>query len=349
MDYLKRVWGENAGAHRRNRTSLDHRLREASTAKEFVQRILDDLDENLQDGSDSSSLINWIRLIRNIAASALSAQASTNETQVPTKVLENEVSSPNETLTFEVTSYSEEDIIDMEEFVNDIIHIVRCLYEFSVTIRNPAPRDRLVKCSNIEVSHFETSDIGHISNKFPQAQDFLHKRFGKANTRRRQLLAYYRLHHDKITGSNIKKSIQDANEPIEKQAPMAGSSKNTAGTSVDGLQLEKTAVNPEETVPRPGMIATRQTETMISMFVPNQKTKVFGDFDGASDTSRAQTVFSEASLGSIDTYKLEVPQLPDTAQDQSAFECPRCYEIIVAKSRQSWKYVSIHEFLQQNC
>jgi hypothetical protein len=168
----------------------------------------------LQDGSDLSSLKNWIPLTINIAASA-STQAS------------------------------EENVIDIEECVNDVMHIVQCLYEFSVTVRYPAPRDRLEMCSNVEVSHFEIFDIGHISNKFPQASDFLQERCGKANTRRRQLIEYHRLHNDIIRGGNTKE------------------------------------------------------------FIP--------DFDGGSDTSRARTVFSEASLG-----QLEIPPLPNTAQDHIA-------------------------------
>ncbi|KAF8535024.1 hypothetical protein BDD12DRAFT_367565 [Trichophaea hybrida] len=43
-----RVWTGNAGAHRRNRQSLDHRLREASKVKSMVLMLLKDLYDNLQ-------------------------------------------------------------------------------------------------------------------------------------------------------------------------------------------------------------------------------------------------------------------------------------------------------------
>ncbi|KAF8251244.1 hypothetical protein K440DRAFT_596463, partial [Wilcoxina mikolae CBS 423.85] len=48
-------------------------------------------------------------------------------------------------------------------------------------------------------SHFEFFDIQRVSDKFPDAQSYLHQRLGKANVRRRQLLQYYRMHHNKIS------------------------------------------------------------------------------------------------------------------------------------------------------
>jgi hypothetical protein len=39
------------------------------------------------------------------------------------------------------------EVTELEECILDIAHVVKCLYEFSVTIRNPAPQDRFEKCS----------------------------------------------------------------------------------------------------------------------------------------------------------------------------------------------------------
>jgi hypothetical protein len=41
----------------------------------------------------------------------------------------------------------EQEPTELEEYVSDITHVITCLYEFSITIRNPAPQDRLEKCS----------------------------------------------------------------------------------------------------------------------------------------------------------------------------------------------------------
>jgi hypothetical protein len=44
------IWAENCGAHRHGRTSLDHRLREAADVKQMVLELLENLNEDLQDG-----------------------------------------------------------------------------------------------------------------------------------------------------------------------------------------------------------------------------------------------------------------------------------------------------------
>lgn len=35
----------------------------------------------------------------------------------------------------------------LDEYSIDITHVITCLYDLSITIRNPAPKDRLEKCS----------------------------------------------------------------------------------------------------------------------------------------------------------------------------------------------------------
>jgi len=43
------MWAENAGAHRNDSVSLDHRLRKAFEVKDMVLKLLDDLKNELQD------------------------------------------------------------------------------------------------------------------------------------------------------------------------------------------------------------------------------------------------------------------------------------------------------------
>ena len=45
-----RIWAGNIGAHRSGRVSLDHRLREATRTRRRVVNLLDDLENNLNDG-----------------------------------------------------------------------------------------------------------------------------------------------------------------------------------------------------------------------------------------------------------------------------------------------------------
>lgn len=52
------------------------------------------------------------------------------------------------------------------------------------------------------MSHFETPDINHVRDKFQLTKegDHLSERLGKANTKRRQLLKYNEMHHEKLVG-----------------------------------------------------------------------------------------------------------------------------------------------------
>jgi hypothetical protein len=51
-----RVWTANSGAHRRDRVSLDHRLRESPNMKKMVIDLLEDLNYALQNGEPQPSV-----------------------------------------------------------------------------------------------------------------------------------------------------------------------------------------------------------------------------------------------------------------------------------------------------
>ncbi|KAF8417853.1 hypothetical protein EV426DRAFT_515588, partial [Tirmania nivea] len=83
--------------------------------------------------------------------------------------------------------------------VNDISHIITCLYKLFIAIRNPAPPDRLQKLAmSIEDSQSESRDFKYLAKNFQLTPDYLLERLRKGNTKRRQLLRYYQLHHNKL-------------------------------------------------------------------------------------------------------------------------------------------------------
>lgn len=45
-----KVWSGNIGAHQKGRSSLDHRLRDASNIRDQVVELLEDLKESLKNG-----------------------------------------------------------------------------------------------------------------------------------------------------------------------------------------------------------------------------------------------------------------------------------------------------------
>ncbi|KAF8542787.1 hypothetical protein BDD12DRAFT_648799, partial [Trichophaea hybrida] len=56
----------------------------------------------------------------------------------------------------------------------------------------------------------------------------------------------------------------------------------------------------------------------------------------AEDTNQSRTSYS-SSIGSAGMYALRVPPLPESASDNSPFQCPICYTIIAVNNQKSWK------------
>jgi len=156
--------------------SLDHRLREAADVKEMVIELLSYLNEASRDG---------------IAAVPLHVCRDAD-----TKILALVIVCPRSGQ----QSPADPEPDELDECLEEVAHVITCLYKFSIAIQNPAPLHRLQKSSLIGVSHFEPFDIQHVSNKFPDAEPYLVQRLGRSNTRRRQLLRYYERHHDEIVG-----------------------------------------------------------------------------------------------------------------------------------------------------
>jgi hypothetical protein len=60
-----KVWSGNIGAHRKGRSSLEYRLRDASNLQKHVNDLLDDLNESLVDGNIFSILMDRFALYYN--------------------------------------------------------------------------------------------------------------------------------------------------------------------------------------------------------------------------------------------------------------------------------------------
>jgi hypothetical protein len=97
----------------------------------------------------------------------------------------------------------EEDVL--EASTNEICHSISSLFRLSVAIQNLSSQDQLERMARINMSHFETPDINHVRDKFRLTKegDYLSEKLGKANTKRRQLLEYNEMHHEKLVGRRL--------------------------------------------------------------------------------------------------------------------------------------------------
>ena len=123
--------------------------------------------------------------------------------------------------------------------MSDIAETVTCLLRLSMVIRNPAPHDQFLKSIDIDTSYYEEFDINHVREKFPNAQEHLIVRLGRAISRRRQYLKYREMHHKKLAhGIDIDpSSTQDTHTETLSQTTIA-SSLPTALKSVDHIDLD---------------------------------------------------------------------------------------------------------------
>jgi len=180
------------------------------------------------------------------------------------------------------------------------------VYKFSIAIQNPVPRDRLERCSSIDVSFYEHTDVDSACYKFPKADKYLTTRLGRANTKRRQLLKYYQEHRENI--------VATSGEEIE---------------TIDPKALDHTSTTP----PGPDSLTTQ---------TPVSTAQDYGGLDvtyARSEAALSRTTYSYAY------YSTERPHVPPPPNQESAFIgepflCPYCFFIIFVKGRQSWVYVT---------
>jgi hypothetical protein len=124
---------------------------------------------------------------------------------------------------------------ELKQLMAGIVETVTCLLRLSMAVRNPAPHDQFMKSMNIDTSFYEEHDIKHVEEKFPDADNFLVTRLGRAISRRRQYLKYREAHHKKLA-YGIDKEQGDSHTEAARQSTVA-SSLPSALKEVDHIDL----------------------------------------------------------------------------------------------------------------
>ncbi|KAI0021883.1 hypothetical protein F4780DRAFT_253584 [Xylariomycetidae sp. FL0641] len=268
-----RVWSGNIGAHHVGQRSLDYRLRDATHIQKEVIRLLTDLEISLEQ----------CRLI-------LAGE------KIP---WENEALSDEDDESLDLADIDIGFESEIAQLTADIAEITSALLKFSVVIRNPAQRNRLIFTPEAGVSFYAKYDIRHVRDKFPSATSELHRRLGHAITCRREYLKYRESHRTKLS-EGFENDLLDVDTPAGRHA-MAPS---TIASSI-----------PQELKDAKDLSSLRHL-----------------DLDERSDSGFTQTSFA-TSLG--DTERLQVPPLPKGA-GEGPVECPLCYMMISVSSKLSW-------------
>jgi len=207
-----------------------------------------------------------------------------------------------------IVSEEKEKSTELEDCLKDISHSITCLYKFSIAIQNPAPRDRLERCSKIDVSYFERFDIEHVGQKFPHAAGYLRERLGNANTKRRQLLKYHEKHHETIVGT--------ASQPEASGAVI------DATDTKDADQADAARSNP--------VAPTMQTSVSTVREYSSPDVTDTRSEGGFSQTSYA------SSANNPGTIHVPLPPNAEQAFDGEPFLCPYCFSITSIDGKRSW-------------
>ncbi|KAL8784297.1 MAG: hypothetical protein Q9213_004055 [Squamulea squamosa] len=166
-----RIWAANVGAHQTGQSSLEFRLRDASHIREESVNLLRGLEGLLTE----------------------------------TKEYITEGPFPDEELLHDET-FNEEPITEIRSLFDAIVNVIQCLYKLAILIRNPAQRDFLTQSRRSDTSAFEPYDLNHVRDRFPQADEELVLRLGKAITRRRGYFKYQERHNTKL-GKGLEEAL----------------------------------------------------------------------------------------------------------------------------------------------
>jgi hypothetical protein len=115
--------------------------------------------------------------------------------------------------------------------LDEMHEIILCLLRFSMTLRNPARHDQIKESASTSTQFYNKWDIDHVQNKFPDAQDYLHERLGKAVSRHRQYFKYRKEHHSKLV-----EGLDDEKDAMDKRP-------STIATSLNAPDLPNAAIS----------------------------------------------------------------------------------------------------------
>ncbi|KAI0183940.1 hypothetical protein EV127DRAFT_445570 [Xylaria flabelliformis] len=172
-----KLWAGSLGAHRRSgRGTLDYRLRDASSIRQHVVMLLDQLGEAIRDALSTSS-----------------------SSEIPAAEARNLL---NPELMQYLVEDDESNQSSLDMALDDIGRVVDCMLRLSVAIRNPAPHDQFMSRAGLEaVAHYEQYDIRHVQEKFTRIEDRLAERMGAAITARRLFFKYREDHHARLSSA----------------------------------------------------------------------------------------------------------------------------------------------------
>ncbi|KAF7507656.1 hypothetical protein GJ744_010209 [Endocarpon pusillum] len=344
-----RVWAGNVGAHHRGKQyeiSLDYRLREASSFKAQVVRLLTSLEHILQrattllEGKQTpfEALTTQNDELQDVAEDALGGKPSDCiEEDSPWEVSDSSDDRSeglgcsdrtrgqyNTTATSSIQpttvplQAARKPTMEMLQLMDTLKFIVTCLYK--LPNRKPAPIDRIKERGFADTSLYQHFDVLYVRDKFPKAEHDLTTRLGNMISKRRQTFNYRSQHNEAF--------------------------------KVEFLESKDTvpAVKNSHVAPGPNAPSIRSSERPLKLAASSKRalqTKA-STFQGAvpdalnvNELLAPSVAESKSSIASSFAGKLQldVPPRPRDALGKPLeyFECPYCLVVCNISSTSHWK------------
>ncbi|CZR67556.1 uncharacterized protein PAC_17455 [Phialocephala subalpina] len=318
------IWAGNHGAHRNqsDRLSLDYRLRESL---ELHQEVRDHFRDLIQAIDDGDSLFPQSHLHQTNTIPAITTSSGGDTVDLPdlsydsSSGSESSLTSSQKALIGVTISRKERSpAVKLDTLLQTIKEIITSLYKFSITIQNPAHRDRTARASKIDVSFWSQFDLTHVRDKFPKcSNEQLLRDLAQANTKRRQIFSYHKRHRDKV---------QHFRESLLQE----GSHVNTG--QLENALDEKPSLPANLGAPTIHTGNTKLTQTTVSTIRPPLAPIAVS----VSGRSQRTTITNDPVSTSKDL--LTVPPPPNDASDfDKPFVCPYCYLVIDPRDQKQWE------------
>ncbi|KAL4876887.1 hypothetical protein BJY04DRAFT_222563 [Aspergillus karnatakaensis] len=202
-----RVWAANIGAHQKDQSSLDYRLRDASHIREQTIQLL-------------RNLARWFDDLEDVLA-----HSPRREPGMGGEKEEEEEEEAEEDSTTDDGSQGDSEI---QQIYKGLVETITCLYQMSMAIRRPVHHDRIIGTRKEDAVAYEFFDRQHVANKFPRAEASLVERLGAAISRRRAGFQYRQRHHEKLAHGLSNSSGESEHARTEMSATVATEFKGDA-------------------------------------------------------------------------------------------------------------------------
>ncbi|KAI4945761.1 hypothetical protein J4E91_007674 [Alternaria rosae] len=322
-----RVWAGNLGALQKGHSSLDYRLRGSPVLFSSALRLLNELEQNLD---ETYAIVSEARL--------------PYEQQKPSEGSDDDSDHGSSSEEEEDDSDSDEPRSELKMRYEEIVDIIDNLYKLSVRIRTPTVRSRSLKASAYTPIDPETGvdilgvyaelDRKHVRELLLQLrktyptqneedQDFLTERLSSSITLRRRHFKYWKRHRDKLGASADTEDIAAAGKPTLNEAP----------TPIRHDTLEAHPPMPTINTPKP----TPSQKTGKTLLSGTEATHHHQSLDDIVDT---KSVTSYAvTVKDLDGKGIDLPPPPKAATCDKDFECPYCWIVCPARygKGRAWK------------